>query len=156
MFIVIAQCKKTFWPPIPKKSGLSPNFQLTLLLESLTPEGDRDRFPPPLASQVLQSALSGRPYRVAVLQRAIERYRAEIGRKIGRTERIDWWHRDARAALIKAFLNRWKRFHPDTTSYEEIRPEMNPNNESPGYLLGSSWRCWSASSKRPSKILTHR
>ena len=122
--------------PMPKKSGLSPNFQLTLLLESLTPEGDREQIPPPLASQVLQSALSGRPYRVAVLQRAIERYRAEIGRKIGRTERIDWWHRDARAALIKAFLNRWKRFHPDTTSYEEIRPEMNPNNESPGYLLG--------------------
>lgn len=118
--------------PKPKKGGLSPNFPLTLLLESLTPEGDREQIPPPLASQMLQSALSGAPYRVAILHRAIERYRAEIGR----TKWTDLLRRDARVALIKAFLNRWKRFHPDTTSYEEIRPEMNPNNESPGYLLG--------------------
>jgi CRISPR-associated protein Csd1 len=118
--------------PKPKKADLAPNFALTVLLESLTPEGDSGKISPPLASQMLQSALSGRPYRVAILQRAIERYRAEIGR----TEWRDSLRRDARAALIKAFLNRWKRFHPDTTSYEEIRPEMNPNNESPGYLLG--------------------
>lgn len=118
--------------PKPKMRDLPPGFPLTLLLESLAPEGDSQKIPPPLASQMLESALSGMPYRVAVLQRAIERYRADIGR----TEWIDSWRRDARAALIKAFLNRWKRFHPDTTSYEEIRPEMNPNSESPGYLLG--------------------
>jgi CRISPR-associated protein Csd1 len=85
-----------------------------------------------LAAQILQSALSGMPYRIVILQRSIERYRAEIGR----TEWSDSLRRDARAALIKAFLNRWKRFHHDTTSYEEIKPEMDPNNESPGYLLG--------------------
>lgn len=118
--------------PKPKKGDLAPNFPLTLLLQSLTPQGDRDQIPPSLASQLLQSALSGTPYRVVVLQRAIERHRAEIGR----TEWTDLLRRDARVALIKAFLNRWKTFHPETTSYKEIRPEMNPNNESPGYLLG--------------------
>src|ERR1022692_4140890 len=78
------------------------------------------------------SRASSRNYRVAILQRAIERYRADIGR----TEWADSLRRDARAALVKAFLNRWKRFNPNTTSYEEIKPEMDPNNESPGYLLG--------------------
>jgi CRISPR-associated protein Csd1 len=118
--------------PKPQKGNLAPNFPLTLLLQSLTPEGDRNQIPPAMASQLLQSALSGRPYRVAILQRAIERYRADIGR----TEWADSLRRDARAALVKAFLNRWKRFNPNTTSYEEIKPEMDPNNESPGYLLG--------------------
>ncbi len=116
----------------PKQGEMAPNFPLTLLLGSLAPGGDKEQIPPPLAAQILQSALSGMPYRVVILQRAIERYRAEIGR----TEYSDSLRRDARAALIKAFLNRWKRFHRDTTSYEEIKPEMDPNNESPGYLLG--------------------
>ncbi len=118
--------------PPPKDGALPSGFPLTLLLESLASEGDRDKIPPPMAAQILRSALDGTPYRVSILQRAIERYRAEIGR----TKWADWLRRDARAALIKAFLNRWKRFHPETTSYEEIKPEMDPNNESPGYLLG--------------------
>jgi len=118
--------------PRPKKGDLPPNFPLTLLLQSLAPWGDRDQIPPPLAAHMLQSALNGMPYRVTVLQRAIERCRAEIGG----SEWSDLLRRDARAALIKAFLNRWKRFHPETTLYKEIKPEMDPNNESPGYLLG--------------------
>lgn len=63
---------------------------------------------------MVRSALQGAPYPLSMLQRAVERQRAEIGR--------DTWadanRRDARAALIKAVLNRRRRSL--TALYQEI------------------------------------
>jgi len=44
--------------------------------------------------------------------------------------------RDARAALIKAVLNRRKRYSNTYSDYREVQRDMDPNNTSPGYLLG--------------------
>ena len=118
--------------PKPKDHDLKPRFPMTVLLESLAPQGDSKRIPTPLIGQILEAALRGAPYPFSILQRAVERTRAEIGSN----EWTDLDRRDARAALIKAVLNRRKRFFPETTHYKEVQPDMDPNNLSEGYTLG--------------------
>jgi CRISPR-associated protein Csd1 len=88
--------------PPPKNRALPPVLPLLVLLRSLAPMGDEKGIPDPLAAQFIHAAMQGRPYPYAVLQKALERTRAEIGR----TEWGDLERRDARAALIKAVLLR--------------------------------------------------
>lgn len=117
--------------PKPREKDLSPQFALSTLLKSLAVEGDSERVPPPLAADLVEAALHGTLYPFSILQRAIERARAEIGRDGW----IDLARRDARAALIKAVLNRRKRLL-STASHQEVTPDMNPENTSEGYALG--------------------
>ena len=115
-----------------KGKELPPQFSLSMLLKSLAVEGDPEKVPPPLVAALVEAALHGTLYPFSLLPRAVERARAEIGRD----EWIDSTRRDARAALIKAVLNRRRRLLPATNLYQEVTPEMNPNNSSEGYALG--------------------
>jgi CRISPR-associated protein Csd1 len=118
--------------PKPREHDLPPQFPMSVLLKSLAPQGDSEKIPTPLIGELIEAALHGRPYPFSLLQRAVERTRAEIGKN-------DWTdldRRDARAALIKAVLNRRRRFFPDTTHYKEVQPDMDPTNLSEGYTLG--------------------
>ena len=114
------------------------SLPMTVLLESLSPQGDRDKIPPHLAAQMVEAALHGTPYPFSILQRAVERTRAEIGKENdkGKEAYRARERTDARAALIKAVLNRRKRFSPQTTTYQEVQPDMDPTNTSEGYTLG--------------------
>ncbi len=118
--------------PAPKESGHRPTFGIRLLLESLAPDGDRKGIPPPLVGQMLNAAIKGTPYPISILEKALERERAEAGKH----EWLDENRRDARTALIKAYLNRNKRFHPTTSNYQEVKREMDPGSQSQGYVLG--------------------
>lgn len=118
--------------PRPKDHDLPPNFPMAALFESLAPRGDRDKVAAALIGQLLEAALRRTPYPLAILQGAIERSRAEAGN----SDWSDLNRRDARAALIKAVLNRRKRFFPQITRYEEVSPEMDPSIRSEGYALG--------------------
>jgi CRISPR-associated protein Csd1 len=119
--------------PPPKKGGHRPHIPLHALLGSLAPLGKSDQIPAPLASRLIHAALQGTPYPFSVLQRAVQRARAEIGRG----EWADLERRDARAALIKGVLNRRKRFLPNQTrATQEVTRDMDPTNKNPGYLLG--------------------
>lgn len=111
--------------PKPKKGPLPVQLPLGRLLESLAVQGKRENIPAPLSAQFVHAALAGSPFPFSVLQRAVERTRAEIGN----TDWLDLARRDARAALIKAVLNRRNK----TT---EVRRDMDPNNKEPGYLFG--------------------
>ena len=118
--------------PKPKEHDLPPQFSMSALLRSLAPQGDSERIPTPLIGALVEAALRGTLYPLALLQRAVERARAEIGND-------DWTdldRRDARAALIKAVLNRRKRFFPETMHYKEVQRDMDPTNLSEGYTLG--------------------
>lgn len=117
--------------PLPKGRDLPPQFALGTLLEALAPNGKREDIPPPLAAAMVQAALHGTQYPLSILQRAIERTRAEIGRD----EWADMNRRDARAAIIKAVLNRRRRFL-SAPHYQEVLPAMDPINNSQGYILG--------------------
>jgi CRISPR-associated protein Csd1 len=118
--------------PPPKEGRRPPRPPLRALLASLAVQGKSDLIPAPLAARLVVAALSGAPYPLALLQRAILRARAESGdRGWAAADR-----RDARAALLKAVLERRRRLYEASTPYPEIRPDMDPNNTNPGYLLG--------------------
>ncbi len=118
--------------PKPKKGELPPQMPMTLLFESLAPRGDRNQIPSSLIGSMLKAALHGVPYPLSVLERALERTRAEVGLN----NWVDQNRRDARAALIKAVLNRRRRIDPTNAGYREVKKDMDPNNDSPGYSLG--------------------
>ena len=120
--------------PKPKARELPRQIPLRALLESLAPQGKSDAIPAALASQFVRAALQGTAYPFSMLQRAVLRMRAEIGK----TDWADWQRRDARAALIKAVLNRRNRLlsTPSHTTYQEVKRHMDPTNTNPGYLLG--------------------
>lgn len=112
--------------PPPKGKTLPHFFPLNRLLGALAPPGRGGEPPAALAAGMLRAALNSQVrFPVAVLQKAVERARAEIGR----TTWADLERRDARAALIRAVLRR-------TPSHSEITPDMDPTNRNPGYLLG--------------------
>lgn len=118
--------------PPPKGKTHPPALPLRTLLRSLAVRGDDKSIPAPLAAQLVRSALRGHPYPMAILHRALERTRAEIGAD-------DWSdldRRDARAALIKAVLNRRRRFQSELTHYPEVTESMDPHNTTAGYRLG--------------------
>ncbi|MBI4668139.1 MAG: type I-C CRISPR-associated protein Cas8c/Csd1 [Elusimicrobia bacterium] len=125
----------------PRKEGSShpPGLSLRTLLESLAdPVRNRSEgIPAPLSTQFIKAGLSATPYPLAVLQRALLRFRAEIGKE---QDQVQGWlvknWNDARAALIKAVLNRRKRFSNETVPYKEVQREMDPNNANEGYVLG--------------------
>lgn len=125
--------------PPPKGKEHPPHFPLGLLCKSLAdPARNRqESIPAPLTAQFLKAVFSGTIYPLAILQRALLRFRAEIGNE---QDQKDGWEtrqwNDARAALIKAVLNRRKRLSPQTTSYEEVQREMDPSHRSEGYTLG--------------------
>jgi CRISPR-associated protein Csd1 len=118
--------------------------RLVLRLESLLeavadPAKNRsESIPGHVASGLLNTALSGQLYPATVLQRAVERYRCEIGKS--NDDKEGWATRernDARAALIKASLNRKRRKDNKICDrFVEVREIMDPNNKNPGYLLG--------------------
>lgn len=118
--------------PLAKGQQHPPAFPLRTLMQSLAVRGDQKSVPAALAGQMVHAALGGTSYPLSVLQRALERSRAEIGR----TKWSDLERRDARAALIKAVLNRRRRAHLQSTPYPEVTAAMDPNNTQPGYLLG--------------------
>lgn len=118
--------------PKPKDRDLPPQIPLRVLLESLAPLGKREEIPAHLAGELVRAAISGAQYPFSILQRALERTRAEIGK----TAWSDLERRDARAALIKAVLNRRKRFSATLSHNKEIHRDMDSDNRNPGYLLG--------------------
>ena len=118
--------------PPPKKGSLPPAISYRTLLDSLLAsgesQGDRSR----QASLLLRCALTNTPFPRAFLQRAIARTIAEI--------RLDGWRDldrfDARSALIKAFLNRDLRLHPQSVDRREVLTHMDLHNREPGYVFG--------------------
>lgn len=78
---------------------------------------------PNLEADMMRSILEGLPYPQTLLQGAIRRIRAE--------QDVPY----ARAALIKACVNRSVRFN-GTSNTEELKVSLDPNNRNIGYRLG--------------------
>ncbi|MEM1206733.1 MAG: type I-C CRISPR-associated protein Cas8c/Csd1 [Acidobacteriota bacterium] len=118
--------------PPPKNGGHPPSFRLQTLLAALAPLGKGDDVPAALGQGIVDAVLTGGPYPYAALGRALVRERAEIHR--------DGWgdkdRRDARRALIKAVLERRRRFGMNIHDYPALGATMDPENTQPGYLLG--------------------
>ena len=98
-------------------------ISLFRLLVSTAVLGKSENIPPNVAGDTMRSILEGQQYPQTLLQAAVRRLRAEH----------EITH--ARAALIKACLNRSLRFNK-TPNTEEMKVSLDLNNTNIGYRLG--------------------
>ncbi|WP_296872418.1 type I-C CRISPR-associated protein Cas8c/Csd1 [Tibeticola sp.] len=97
-------------------------LSLFRLLTSVAVLNKADNIPPNLGGDVMRAILEGLPYPRTLLNLAVTRCRAE--------QQVTY----ARAAALKASLNRWIRFRQSPE--KEFLPMLDPANTNPGYLLG--------------------
>ena len=100
-----------------------PYLSLFRLLVSVATQGKADNIPPNLGGELMRSILAGLPYPHTLLMAAVRRIRA------------DQEVTHARAALIKACVNRATRY-PNPTIEEELRMSLDEANTNAGYRLG--------------------
>ena len=100
-------------------------LSLWRLLRSIAVQGKMENVPPNLAGDWMRSILAGTAYPDSLFQAALRRVRsAESNEK-------DSY---ARVAIIKAYLNRKTKFHPQQE--KEITVSLDKNNRNSGYRLG--------------------
>ena len=102
----------------------APYPSLFRLLTAVALQGKADNIPPSLGGSIVDAVLGGEnvPYPRLWLNAAVARCRAE--------QQVTY----ARAAAIKACLNRQIRLHP--RSEKEFLPMLDPDNIHPAYRLG--------------------
>ena len=98
------------------------HLSLFRLLTGLALLNKADNIPPNLGGEVMRAILEGLPYPATLLNLAVARCRAE--------QKPTY----ARAAAIKASLNRWIRSR--NTPEKEFTPMLDPTNTNPAYRLG--------------------
>jgi len=103
----------------PREPG---TLSLFRLLVATAPNGKSENIPPNLAGDTMRAILEGTPFPATLLQSVIRRIRAE--------HEITY----ARAALLKASLNRSQRSNPN--SEKPILPMLDLENKNIGYRLG--------------------
>lgn len=112
-----------------------PFLSLKALLVSVSPLGDFDKLPPKLAGDFMKAILDGTSYPQTLLQAALRRIHAEQAKKDEKTGKPRDHVPYARAALIKAWLNRHTRnANPDQE--RKITMSLDESNINSGYRLG--------------------
>ena len=106
---------------------------LRLLLASAV-QGKSENIPPNLGGDVMRAVLAGSPYPATLLQGVVRRIRAEQSKRDERTGKIIQNVTHARAALIKACLNRQRRLA--TIVQKEVTVSLDSTNCNSGYRLG--------------------
>ena len=96
-------------------------LNLYQILSATALEHKMDNVAPNLIGPVIQSILKGTPYPVSLLQQCVRRIRAE--QKVNHP----------RAAILKAYINRYNRFH---SINEEVTVALDRNCKNKGYLIG--------------------
>lgn len=100
-------------------------YSLWRLLVNIAVQDKSENIPPNVAGDFMRSILNGSPYPETLLQSAVRRIKSDPENRV----------KPVRAALIKAFLNRDLRAHPDTNK-KEIAMALDTEQPSVGYQLG--------------------
>lgn len=108
------------------KSEREPEFySLWRLLVNIATQDKSENIPPNIAGDFMRSILSGTSYPVSLLQAAVRRIKSDTKDRV----------KPVRAALIKAYLNRYYREHSNTQE-KEIAMSLDTEQPSIGYQLG--------------------
>ncbi len=126
--------------PPPSQGKHPENFPLPLLLEAIShsTKEKREGIPASIGTQFYRASIDRNLlFPQPAFFRATARYRAELSKEKNKTNKKNAWktknYNDARAAVIKAYLNRKNR---KKSGQEEVNETMNPNCKDQGYLLG--------------------
>lgn len=100
-------------------------YSLWRLLVNIATQEKSENIPPNLAGDFMRSILDGTPYPQTLFQSALRRIRSDTEYRV----------KPVRAALIKAYLNRYLRAHPNKGE-KEIEMALDTEQPSIGYQLG--------------------
>ncbi|ORC32840.1 type I-C CRISPR-associated protein Cas8c/Csd1 [Marispirochaeta aestuarii] len=100
-------------------------YSLWRLLVNIAVQDKSENIPPNIAGDFMRSILNGTPYPASLLQAAIRRIKSDTVNRV----------KPVRAALLKAYLNRYYRFHPNNNE-KEIQMSLDIEQGSIGYQLG--------------------
>jgi CRISPR-associated protein Csd1 len=100
-------------------------YSLWRLLVNIATQDKSENIPPNVAGDFMRSILDGTPYPQTLLQSALRRVRSDAENRV----------KPVRAALIKAYLNRYLRAHPNKGE-KEIEMALDTAQPSIGYQLG--------------------
>jgi CRISPR-associated protein Csd1 len=100
-------------------------YSIWRILVNIATQDKSENIPPNLAGDFMRSVLNGTPYPATLLQAAIRRIHSDTEYRV----------KPVRAALIKAYLNRYNRFYPNKNE-KEVGIELDPLQPSTGYQLG--------------------
>ncbi len=111
-----------------------PYLSVFRLLLASAVQGKSENIPPSLGAEVMNAVLTGNPYPATLLNGVIRRIRAEQSKRDERTGKIVQNVTHARAALVKACLNRQRRF--SKMAEKEVTVSLDSTNYNSGYRLG--------------------
>lgn len=100
-------------------------YSIWRILVNIATQDKSENIHPNLAGDFMCSILKGTPYPATLMQAVLRRIRSDTKNRV----------KPIRAALIKAYLNRYYRFYPNQ-SYQEVTMELDVSQTSVGYQLG--------------------
>jgi CRISPR-associated protein Csd1 len=100
-------------------------YSIKRILQSISPEEKVENIRTAIAGDMMRSILSGTPYPRLLLQSALNRIQADVKYRVTRI----------RAASIKAYLNRYYRFYPNS-KVRVLCLSLDKDQTSIGYQLG--------------------
>lgn len=100
-------------------------YSLWRLLVNIATQDKSENIPPNIAGDFMRSILNGTPYPASLLQAAVRRIKSDTADRV----------KPVRAALLKAYLNRYIRFYPNQNE-KEITMALDTEQPSIGYQLG--------------------
>ena len=110
---------------IVKPSSEPPYYSIWRLLVNIAIQDKSENIPPSIAGDFMRSILDGTPYPATLLQAVLRRIHSDTENRV----------KPVRAALIKAYLNRYLRAHPDQNE-KEVEMGLDTEQPSIGYQLG--------------------
>lgn len=100
-------------------------YSIWRILVNVAIQDKSENIPPNLAGDFMRSILEGTPYPATLLQACLRRIHSDTGSRV----------KPVRAALLKAYLNRYYQFYPNH-NHKEVNMELDINQPSVGYQLG--------------------
>ncbi|CFX74515.1 CRISPR-associated protein, Csd1-type [Syntrophomonas zehnderi OL-4] len=100
-------------------------YSLWRILVNIATQDKSENIPPNLAGDFMRSILEGTPYPATVLQACLRRIHSDTKYRV----------KPVRAALLKAYLNRYYQFYPNQ-NHKEVNIELDTKQPSVGYQLG--------------------